>query len=117
MIGGVSVQALRVQDTQAQDTIPTYITSNFLRLLGVRPARGREFTLDEERVGGSAVAMITYGLWQRVYGGRADVLERTIRVVDDDRPYTMVGVTPPRMRIPVSLYRPGSRLHEATRYL
>ncbi len=62
MIGGVSVQALMVQDTQEQDAIPAYITSNFLRLLGVRPALGREFTLDEERVGGSAVAMITYGL-------------------------------------------------------
>ena len=80
-------------------------------MLGVRPALGREFTAEEER-SRSGVAMITYGLWQRRYGGRADVLGSTIRV--DGRPYVVVGVTPQDAGIPMSLTGAGSKLREAT---
>ena len=67
----VRVDAILVQDTQEQDTITATITANYLDLLGVRPVVGRAFTAAEERPGAASVAMITYGLWQRRYGGRA----------------------------------------------
>src|SRR5450759_2573513 len=84
------------------DTIPSaVITANFLPMLGVRPVLGRGFAREEERPDGqAAVAMISQALWQRTYGGRADVLGRTVSL--DGRPLIIVGVTPAGLSIPLS---------------
>ena len=84
------------------DTIPSApVTANFMSMLGVRPILGRGFTTDDEQPADQvAVAMISYALWQRAYGGRADVLGRTVSL--DGRPLTIVGVTPPGLNIPLS---------------
>jgi putative ABC transport system permease protein len=84
------------------DTIPSAaITANFLTLLGVRPALGRDFVRADELPDGQAtVAMIGHALWQRSYGGRADVLGRTVLV--EGRPLTIVGVTPAGLSIPLA---------------
>ena len=74
------------------------ITSNFLQVLGVHPALGRAFTPEEERGGKAAVAMISYGSWQRAFGGRADALGK--RVQFDNKAWTIIGVTPPRTSLP-----------------
>src|SRR6185437_11329309 len=78
-IGGVNVRALLVQQLGEQDTIPAYITSNFLDLLGVAPAIGRGFTTADEHAD-AGVAMITFGLWQRKYGGGSNVLGSTLAI-------------------------------------
>ncbi len=106
-IAAVNVDAIYVQDFgDTQDTIPAFITWNYLRLLDVRPALGRAFTVDEVRPGAPPVAMISYGKWQREFGGAPDVLGKTIQVADQgERRFTIVGVTPPEMSIPMS--QPG----------
>lgn len=100
MIAAVSVQSIAIESREEQDSVHAFITSNFLQLLGLHPTIGRGFTPEEERPGGPAVAMIGYGLWQRSYGGRADALGSTVHV--DGRPYTIVGVAPRDMAIPMS---------------
>ena len=84
------------------DTIPSApITANFLPMLGVQPVLGRGFVPDDERPADQvAVAMISFALWQRTYGGRADILGQTVSL--DGRPLTIVGVTPPGLNIPLS---------------
>src|SRR4051812_24496622 len=42
-----------------------YVTEHFLRILGVSPAMGRDFTPDDNRSGAGKVALIGYGVWQR----------------------------------------------------
>ncbi|HUQ82939.1 MAG TPA: ABC transporter permease [Gemmatimonadaceae bacterium] len=97
-IAAVSIDALYLQDFgETRDSIPAYVTSNFLGLLGLRPALGRAFLADDER--DPAVAMISYGKWQRQYGGRADVLGSVVHV--GNRQYTVVGVMPSDMSIPM----------------
>ena len=116
MIAAVSVDAIYAQDFgEQQDSIHAFVTSNYLPLLGLTPAVGRNFTVDEERPAGPAVAMISYGKWQREYGGRVDVLGKTIHVSDlDDRQYTIIGVAPPEMSIPMSTGQGvGKKLREA----
>ncbi|MEX2177737.1 MAG: ADOP family duplicated permease [Gemmatimonadaceae bacterium] len=103
-IAVVSVDALYLQDFgDTQDTIPAHVTSNYLGLLGLQPAFGRGFTPDDERPAAALVAMISYGRWQRQFGGGADVLGKTVRVQEmDERLYTIVGVMPREIAIPMS---------------
>ncbi len=66
-------------------------TGNLWGVLGVTPLMGRVFT-EAEDLNGAQVAVISYGLWQRRYGGSPDVLGRTISV--SDIPYVVIGVLP-----------------------
>ncbi len=99
-IATIAIDGMGVESREEQDTIPAYITSNYLQMLGVRPALGRTFTAEEERPGGPRVAMISYGVWQRRYGGRPDALGKSVRL--EGRAYTIVGVTPPNIGAPMS---------------
>jgi putative ABC transport system permease protein len=68
------------------------VTSNYFDTFGVPLARGRAFTLDEERPGENIpVAILGYGMWQRL-GGQDDVVGSTIRL--NGRLFTVVGVAP-----------------------
>jgi len=104
-IASVSVDALFLQDFgDTQDTIPAYVTSNYLGLLGLRPAFGRGFTPTDERPGAAPVAMISYGRWQRQFAGSADVVGKTVKAPEiDQRIYTIVGVMPPEIAVPMSV--------------
>jgi len=73
------------------------VTTNYYSLLGVPAIIGRTFvTTDQPDTGGSPVAVISYSLWQRRFGGDADAIGASITV--DQRPYTIIGVTPPEFR-------------------
>ena len=65
---------------------------SLLRMLGVRPVRGRIFTEAEGEVGAGKVAILTYGLWQQLYAGRDDAVGQTMRLGGEA--YTIVGVLP-----------------------
>jgi putative ABC transport system permease protein len=69
-----------------------WVTSGLFPLLGVKALLGRTFRDDEDRAGGAPAVVISYGLWQRRFGGAADVLNKSINL--DSRPYTVVGVLP-----------------------
>ena len=76
------------------------MTANYLQTLGVRPALGRGFTDDEAKAKDPTVAMISYGRWQREFGGRADAIGSTLAF--EGKKYTIVGVTPSGLFIPYS---------------
>jgi putative ABC transport system permease protein len=67
-------------------------TAGLFKLLGVDPSLGRTFRADEDRAGGAPVVLLSYGLWQRRFGGAQDVLGKSITL--DSQPYTIVGVFP-----------------------
>jgi predicted permease len=66
-------------------------TSNLWSVLGVSPTIGRTFT-EEEDLHGAKVAVISYGLWTRRFGGSPEVLGQTMAV--NDMPYRVIGVMP-----------------------
>jgi putative ABC transport system permease protein len=75
------------------------VSSNWLATLGVEPVMGRGFSAQEEREGrNSRVVVIGYGLWQRRFGGRTEVLGRTLNL--NGAPYAIIGVMPPRFNFP-----------------
>ena len=74
------------------------VTREMLDVLRLRPLIGRNFTEDEDKPGGAPVALLTYGLWQRMFSGSRAVLGEAIKV--DDQPYTVIGVLPPEVVFP-----------------
>ena len=77
-----------------------YVTDTFLRVLGVSPAKGRDFTPADNAPGAEKVALIGHGLWQRDFGGAADIVGKAIRI--NGRPATIIGVMPPGFSFPVN---------------
>jgi predicted permease len=73
------------------------VTDNFLNLLCTRPALGRLFTTDDTQSNGPVALILSYGLWQRRFGGNPGVIGRTLHV--DDGAYTIVGVLPRDFRL------------------
>ncbi|MBV8895964.1 MAG: ABC transporter permease [Acidobacteriaceae bacterium] len=72
--------------------------SNFFRMLGVRPALGRGFITGEDQLGRDGVVVISNHLWQENFGGRRDILGRTIRL--DGRAVEVIGVLAPAFPLP-----------------
>src|SRR3989454_775933 len=67
------------------------VTGNFWNVLGAQPLLGSVFT-EEEDTRGVRVAVISYGLWQRRFGGSRDVLGR--KIILNDTPYEVIAVMP-----------------------
>jgi putative ABC transport system permease protein len=118
-VAAVDVAALAVQEDDGQDTVYAFITPNYLTMLGVAPSLGRTFTAAEGRGEGPPVAMISYSRWQHEFGGRADVIGSAVEIHYDSsegpkrRRYTIIGVTPPSMALPISPASFNKNLHEA----
>ena len=69
------------------------VTPDFFRVLGVTPALGRDFEVDEDAPGKPHSAILSYGAWQRRFGGDRDVVGRTIMI--NGEPCTIIGVMSP----------------------
>jgi putative ABC transport system permease protein len=69
------------------------IQSNFFPLLGTAPFLGRNFSPGEDKAGSDRVAILSYALWQRRFGGDRSLIGRAIQVKGSS--YTVVGIMPP----------------------
>lgn len=69
-----------------------YIDHGLLPTLGVRLTLGRNFSAEEDRPHGPHAVILSYGFWQRRFGGHADVLGRTLKV--EGISSTIIGVLP-----------------------
>src|SRR5260370_42398662 len=56
------------------------ITRGLIEALGVQPARGRNFTPEEDINGGPRTALISDGLWRRAVGKQDDIVGKEIRI-------------------------------------
>jgi putative ABC transport system permease protein len=68
------------------------VMTEFLSLLGARPALGRDFTPNEGQPGAPKVALISHDFWQRRLGGERGALSKELLL--NDEKYTVVGVMP-----------------------
>jgi predicted permease len=69
------------------------VSSNYFGMLGLRPFLGRFFACDEDSVPNrDAVTVLGYGFWQRIYGGDAKILGRTLTI--NGKPFQIIGVMP-----------------------
>jgi predicted permease len=76
----------------AQHVPGLHVTDGFFGTLGVAPMLGRAFYPGEGRSGAPATVLLSYGCWQRRFGGRPDILGKTVRL--DGVVTTIVGILP-----------------------
>lgn len=74
------------------------VTCEILPMLGIQPVIGRLFTAQDDRDSAPATTILSYGLWQRVFGGDPGVLGRVVNLYDT--PYTVIGVMPGNFYFP-----------------
>jgi putative ABC transport system permease protein len=77
---------------EPQSAIAVDTQANFFSVLGVRPLLGRTFAEGEDREGKNRVAVLSFGFWQRHFGGDHGIVGRSIQL--DSEAYAVIGVMP-----------------------
>ena len=68
------------------------VTPSFFRLLQVEPMLGRTFAEEEGEIGNEKKVILSYAIWQQMFGGDEAALGKDLRI--NDEPHTVVGVMP-----------------------
>ena len=74
------------------------VNADYFPLLRVKPVLGRVFTRDEDKPGAPSVIVISYGLWQRRYGGDPNIIGREVNIGGKT---TVIGVLPAGFEYPI----------------
>lgn len=108
----------QLRGEQPRVTVGLLVNGDFFSTLGVAPPLGRGFTAADDQVPGrSPVVVISHNLWQREFGGRADVIGRPLLLGAVE--FTIVGVAPEWFTgvhpfLQPALYVPRVMIREAT---
>src|SRR5262249_42974461 len=79
-------------DERPQQVTVGFVTPNLFPLLGVNPILGRQFAAAEGRPNGPALVALSYGFWQRRFGGDPNIVGKTLRA--NRQSITVVSVMP-----------------------
>jgi predicted permease len=97
------------------------VSSNYFPMLGLRPYLGRFFGPEEDSVPDrDAVAVLGYGLWQRIYGGDPGILGKTLLI--NGHSFGIIGVMPPSFQgveiggMPNEIWIPSMMIRTGYRY-
>ncbi len=78
--------------------VTAQVSADLFAALRVNPALGRMYTNDEDKPGGTPVVLLSHALWQRRFGGQANILNQPITL--NDKSYTVIGIMPDGFRFP-----------------
>jgi hypothetical protein len=83
---------MQVED-DVQPTSISFVTPNYFTELGTPAAYGRLFDPARDGISNGAPSIVlSYGLWQRRFGGDPSIVGQTIHI--DKKPATVIGITP-----------------------
>jgi predicted permease len=91
------------------------ISASFFPALGIQPSHGRLLRPEEDRIGGTPVAMISDGLWMRKFGGSQDIIGKSITLTG--KSYEVIGIIPASFTLygkPREVYIPIGQWADAT---
>ncbi len=74
------------------------VMGEFFRVVGVAPVVGRALSADHDRIGAEKAVVLSFGAWQRLFGGAHDVVGRVLVV--RNHAFTIVGVMPADFEYP-----------------
>jgi putative ABC transport system permease protein len=79
-------------DGEPQRLTAIKATAHYFEVMGIKPILGRMLLPEEDAPGKNHVVVLSYGFWQRVFGGARDVVGKAIQL--NGEPYNVVGVGP-----------------------
>lgn len=79
-----------VHDGRTEHLDGSQVTWQWFNVFGARPILGRTFTPEEDHAGANSVAVLSYGAWQRVFGGDRNVIGQTVML--NQKSYRVIGV-------------------------
>ena len=89
----VAQDSVSITGVSEPEQVPALdVTDGLLPLLGVPPAKGRFFNRQDDAAGSPDTAVLTYGYWQRKFGGDPSVVGRNLMI--DGKSRTIIGITP-----------------------
>jgi putative ABC transport system permease protein len=103
-VGGYSFR-LRNETGGPADARGQVVTWEFFPALRVAPILGRSFTADDEIQGRHRVALLSYGFWQRRFGGDPTVVGKTVELSEET--WEIIGVLPRDFSYPIASARPA----------
>lgn len=99
-LAAIAVDAAALTGDGPAEQVPSAsVTGDFFAVLGVVPLHGRVIGLDDDPVGSPDIVVLSHGLWQRRWGGRADLVGSTIMV--DGKPTLVAGIMPEGFAYPL----------------
>ena len=81
---------------EAAQLVGARISPEFFSVLGLTPVLGRTFASEEAKEGGPPVVILSYGVWQRLWGGDLGIVGKAVTL--DGKSRTIVGVLPAGFR-------------------
>jgi predicted permease len=92
-IGMYQGNSVSVTGVAEPEQVPSLsVTDGMLPVLGIAPMLGRWFNREDDSPSGPNVVMLTYGYWQRKFGGDLSAIGRSITV--DGKSQQIIGVMP-----------------------
>src|SRR2546426_1132571 len=95
---------------EAERILTAQASADLFSALRVNASLGRVFTNEEDKPGGTPVVVLSYALWQRRFGGQANIVNQSLTL--NGKNYTVIGVMPPDYVFPsrVEMWVPVGQL-------
>ena len=77
------------------------VTQDYFRVFGERAMIGRTFTPEDAAANAKPTVVFSYDLWQKQYGGRADIIGQSVTIADN--PHEVIGVMPRTFKDPFNI--------------
>lgn len=86
------------------------VTADYLKVMGMPPAQGRDFTAEDDTPGAPRVVILTHPLWQDL-GGTSDILNSDLQI--DGETAKVIGILPPEFPPPAEILVPLALPYES----
>jgi predicted permease len=94
-----------LETKSGEEPVSTYsVSASLFSVLAVQPAQGRPFLSDEQTPGKGRVVLLSNAVWRNMLHSAPDVVGKQVTL--NDKPYTVVGIMPPRFVFPASDNKP-----------
>jgi predicted permease len=78
-----------------------HVSPDFLKVFGIQPILGRDFTIGDAKKGAAPVILVSYGYWRQYLGSSPDLSQSHLKI--DDAVFSVVGVLPAGFQFPADV--------------